>query len=260
MLDKNFIDMVDFAIKQLEIKTGDKILDFGCGRGLFVDLLRRKGFCAFGCDLLWQDDYHNEYMNDYIKCYHDGNRIPFKNDSFDAVFSYQVFEHVQKIEFYISELNRILSRGGGIYIEFPASYAFIDCHAGLPLLWIMQRVRNKLLKKWYSFLCIKFGYATKSEMINAWKASKTYLFYRSHKKVDNIFKENGFIVKNITKERRENRLLLDGIGTARELFRYKFFKEKGKSTKIGITVKIYLCFHALFYRLFKNRVLLLTKQ
>lgn len=147
-----------------------------------------------------------------------------------------------------------------MYSEFAASYPWIDCHTGLPLIWIMQRVKNKFIKRLYCYFVIGFGFVKKSEILQMWRFSRKYLFYRSYSFMDNIFEQNGFRVKDITYQRRFKRFLLDGVGTIRELWNYKIHKEKGSSTKIGLSVKLYLYIHTRLYRLFANRVILLQKD
>jgi len=49
----------------------------------------------------------------------DGEHFPFKNKCFDYVICSHVLEHVQNIEAFLAELQRIASRG---YLEFPTIY------------------------------------------------------------------------------------------------------------------------------------------
>lgn len=144
-----------------------------------------------------------------------------------------------------------------MYSEFAASYPFVDCHTGFPLIWLAQRFKSKRMKKSYCYWAIKMGFIKKSDFYKSWRFAKKYLFYRSYKEMDAIFKDNGFMVKDITYFRRENRLLLDGVGTLRELFNYKFLRKKGNSSEIGWSVRVYLYFHVIFYRLMVNRAILL---
>lgn len=115
------------------------------------------------------------------------------------------------------------------------------------------------MKKLYCFCSIKMGFIKREELCKSWRFAKKYLFYRSYREMDKVFKNNGFVVKDITYFRREKRFLLDGVGTLKELYCYKFLRQKGKSHKIGWGVRVYLYFHVMFYRLLVNRVVLLSK-
>ena len=49
----------------------------------------------------------------------DGTTIPFKDDSFDAVISLAVFEHVRDPFFTAREVTRVLKPGGQVYLQVP---------------------------------------------------------------------------------------------------------------------------------------------
>src|SRR3981081_3730409 len=51
--------------------------------------------------------------------YFDGGQFPFRDKEFDYVVCSQVLEHVPDMEFFVSELVRVASRG---YVEFPTIY------------------------------------------------------------------------------------------------------------------------------------------
>lgn len=51
--------------------------------------------------------------------YYEGKRFPFSDNEFDYVICSHVLEHIEDIEFFISELFRIAPRG---YIEYPTIY------------------------------------------------------------------------------------------------------------------------------------------
>ncbi len=48
-----------------------------------------------------------------------GKPFPFENKSFDAVISLATIEHILNIDFFISEINRILKDDGYLYISTP---------------------------------------------------------------------------------------------------------------------------------------------
>lgn len=45
---------------------------------------------------------------------------PFKNDTFDAILSYDVFEHVQEVSAVLNECYRVLKPGGRLFLVFPS--------------------------------------------------------------------------------------------------------------------------------------------
>lgn len=115
------------AIKSFlkEIKTGEKVLDFGCGTGriLEYDLFLNADY--YGVDissgminnarLKWENRPHTNF---YV---YDGTSLPFKNETFDYVISTWVFQHIvedNKLKELITKLARLLRPNGALlFIE-----------------------------------------------------------------------------------------------------------------------------------------------
>jgi len=111
---------VQFIVKKYEFKGST--LDIGCGskpyRDLFNKVKEYKGIdfkdysvnkdFSFG-----KPDYFfsNEYSKTLI--------LPFKNESFDNVVSFQVLEHHPNPQKLISEMLRVVKKGGCILLTAP---------------------------------------------------------------------------------------------------------------------------------------------
>jgi len=52
----------------------------------------------------------------------DVTKLPFKNESFDLVYSMRVIWHIKEYEKMISEINRVLKKGGTVVLDFPGKY------------------------------------------------------------------------------------------------------------------------------------------
>ena len=83
-----------------------KILDIGCGYRAHPD-------ATIIADVQDLSKYYKEKK--FIKI--NEKKLPFKDKEFDFVIASHVIEHVEDFEYFISELERISSRG---YIELPS--------------------------------------------------------------------------------------------------------------------------------------------
>lgn len=119
------------------------IMDFGCGSGNRVHELRQFGYQAFGCDLKFKNDKNIDTgsmeRKGIVRLIDKKHyALPFKDNTFDLVFSDQVFEHVQDYPQAVSELARVLKPDGMCLHIFPSRYAPIEPHVYVPLASIIQ--------------------------------------------------------------------------------------------------------------------------
>ncbi|HEX3977589.1 MAG TPA: class I SAM-dependent methyltransferase [Solirubrobacteraceae bacterium] len=136
-----------------------KVLDFGCGSGVTVGLLRRAGYDASGVDIRWPGaDYgdieHSDLPEGTLRYYDQGGPLPFEDDTFDVIISDQVLEHVVPLEETVAELERVLKPGGVMYHHFPSLVLVREGHIGIPLAHRLSRGRARL---YYTALLRRFG-------------------------------------------------------------------------------------------------------
>jgi len=119
--EKIFIQYIEL-IKQ-RISLGSSILDCGCGTGISSYLLAKEGFKVTGSDIspLFISVARKKYMNQpnlefYVE---DASKMSFKNQSFDAVCSFDLLEHVTDVKSVLCEMARVLKVGGVIIIFMP---------------------------------------------------------------------------------------------------------------------------------------------
>jgi uridylate kinase len=73
-----------------------KVLDVGCGRGNLVKFLRNKGIEAYGVDISQHAiDLAEEEVKPYLRRA-DILRLPYADNEFDLVVSYNLIEHVEQ--------------------------------------------------------------------------------------------------------------------------------------------------------------------
>jgi 2-polyprenyl-3-methyl-5-hydroxy-6-metoxy-1,4-benzoquinol methylase len=134
------------------VKSGARILDFGCGAGSMVFRLRELGFDAYGFDIHDYVAYRSDDDRQWFRFSQSTSRdtsaftidadryaIPFEDDFFDVVHSTSVIEHVLDIRPMMRECARVL-RPDGVSIHFyPPKYQVVEPHLYVPLASFIQR-------------------------------------------------------------------------------------------------------------------------
>lgn len=200
--------------KEFDLTPDSKILDFGCGAGKDVYQFRKMGYKAYGCDI---DDFFDDISKqcDEEKLMETGEsifrkistsdyRVPFEDDTFDYVFSNQVFEHVQNYSEALSEIRRVLKPGGCSLHFFPARYRPIEPHVFVPfagvfrsygylLFWAFFGIRNSFQQGW--------DFKKVARMNREYLTTRTTYFTTAeiHDKVFSQFKNVSFVEKYFIK-------------------------------------------------------------
>jgi len=73
-----------------------------------------------------------------------GEHLPFPDNSFDVVASYQVLEHVQDPAQVVAEVSRVLKRGGVFHFSTPNYMAFWEPHYKLFWLPLLPKALGRL--------------------------------------------------------------------------------------------------------------------
>ena len=102
------------SFKQNLIKK--KILDIGAGEIPFKTFY--KNLDVTTCDI------QNNSTNSIDFIIGTDGYLPFKDNSYDAIFLFDVLEHIKNDVVFISECNRILNKGGFIIATIPFMYRF----------------------------------------------------------------------------------------------------------------------------------------
>lgn len=99
------------------------ILDFGCGDGKLIQYMKRrnKESLMTGVDVSKKIIEINKRKIKNAKFYtvDDGERLPFRSNTFDFIVSTDVIEHVYNTEDTFKELARVLKPKGKILLSTP---------------------------------------------------------------------------------------------------------------------------------------------
>lgn len=130
-----------------------KILEIGSGFGTLVFLSRINNLQVDGIEPCREmvnlshkllEEY--KFKPDSIKC-SAGERLPYADNTFDMVVSFQVLEHVNDPEKILSESLRVLKSGGILHFVFPNYNSFYEGH--IKSLWLpfFNKKNTKILLK-----------------------------------------------------------------------------------------------------------------
>jgi 2-polyprenyl-6-hydroxyphenyl methylase/3-demethylubiquinone-9 3-methyltransferase len=111
---------LDFLARTNLLQPGDKILEIGCGIGTVVFELSKQGYDVTGTDI-------SQVAIEYGRAKYNGIRLavlpaeelPFDDGAFDAVLSFDLFEHIARIDRHVGEVHRVLRPGGHYLFQTP---------------------------------------------------------------------------------------------------------------------------------------------
>lgn len=116
----------DFALRRDfllgHVAAGDRVLDVGCGEGLFASELARSGARVVGIDVA-EEPLERARERDpelELRRVQDGGEWDLPDASFDVVWAGEVIEHVADTAAWLSEVRRVLRSGGSLLVSTPA--------------------------------------------------------------------------------------------------------------------------------------------
>ncbi len=101
------------AIKELAPSISGNVLDFGCGSKPYASLFS-NATAYIGVDLESTGHDHSESK---VDVFYDGKVLPFRDGQFDAVVSFEVFEHVFNLMDVLTEIGRVTRDSGHLLIS-----------------------------------------------------------------------------------------------------------------------------------------------
>jgi ubiquinone/menaquinone biosynthesis C-methylase UbiE len=109
----------DLVLSFWEGENGLKVLDFGCGTGLYSFLLANLGHDVTAYDisedmLAKAKEKFSDQKIEFVLGV--GNKFPFDDITFDAVVSVTAFEFIEDVKMAVAEIHRVVRPGGKIVI------------------------------------------------------------------------------------------------------------------------------------------------
>jgi len=111
---------LDFLARTNLLKPGDRILEIGCGIGTVVAELAGQGYDAMGTDISQVAIEYGraKYGNIRLEV-QPAEELPYTDGTFDVVLSFDLFEHIARIDRHVGEVHRVLKPGGHYLFETP---------------------------------------------------------------------------------------------------------------------------------------------
>jgi SAM-dependent methyltransferase len=115
--------LLDRVIRFVDFRNNERLLDFGCGQGMF---LRRFALSGEACGLDMSDECLAIAIRDGVRnvgafVFDDTSRLPFPDAFFDVVFCFHVLEHFkpQQHDRLLLEFHRVLRANGRFVVGVP---------------------------------------------------------------------------------------------------------------------------------------------
>lgn len=111
---------LEFLSRTGLLRPGDRILEIGCGIGAVVSELVRQGCHVTGTDI-------SRVAIEYGQSKYPGldlqvqpaEELAFADEMFDVVLSFDLFEHIARIDRHVSEVHRVLKPQGYYLFQTP---------------------------------------------------------------------------------------------------------------------------------------------
>ncbi len=155
-------NMVRQKVVSLTSKYDGRILEVGCGEGLFllkIALLNRQA-AIFGFDrdldklFCARSKFEEKKLHNIRLCYSDATCIPFKDGYFDTVVCINTFlnmDSIDSVEQVLREMARVCKRDGKVIFDFRNSRnPFLNLKYALAPYYDATIKSNKLPLKTYS--------------------------------------------------------------------------------------------------------------
>jgi 2-polyprenyl-3-methyl-5-hydroxy-6-metoxy-1,4-benzoquinol methylase len=115
---------IEFLARISLIKPTDKILEIGCGIGTIVFELTKQGYDVTGVDISREAvAYGRKKYGEIHLEVQPAEALPYENKSFDLILSFDLFEHIARIDRHLSEVHRILRPGGYYLFQTPNKFS-----------------------------------------------------------------------------------------------------------------------------------------
>ncbi len=117
---------LEFLVETNLLKPNDKLLEIGCGIGSVVSELSGQGYDITGTDISGEAiAYGLKKYGDIKLEVQPAEDLQFEDQAFDIVLSFDLFEHIPRVDRHMSEVYRVLRRDGFYLFQTPNKFSNI---------------------------------------------------------------------------------------------------------------------------------------
>jgi 2-polyprenyl-3-methyl-5-hydroxy-6-metoxy-1,4-benzoquinol methylase len=111
---------LDF-IKQTGLAcNGKTALELGCGAGNLASFLQAQGISVIASDISQAAIDHARKLHPDVEFHtHSADELPYKDNAFDLVMSFDVLEHLPNVDQHLGEVHRVLKDRGYYLFQTP---------------------------------------------------------------------------------------------------------------------------------------------
>lgn len=154
-----------------------KVLDVGCGAGEFTKSIKkaRSDLEVYAVDNLGKAIAEAKKKPEGIKfSIASAEKLPFKDNFFDAVLCFEVLEHLEKLEQAITEIARVAKPGAVIQITTPLEASLFTVHG-----WVRKIFGFELRRKLAGHIQ-QFTHSDVNKLLSKHNIRPTKIYYADH--------------------------------------------------------------------------------
>ncbi len=161
----NYSSNLLFIEKTGLLSKKKKILEIGCGTCSLLSHFYKLGFDIRGVDVNSKyldrgKELHGELPCELVS----SEQLPFKDNSFDIILGFDVFEHIPDSDAHLREVSRVLKKDGYYLIQTPNKWTNV----------IFETIRWKSLSSWKDEHCSLHSYFEIKKRFNLHQFSVEY--------------------------------------------------------------------------------------
>jgi len=123
--------IIDVFVATCKLNPGDRVLDLGCGAGVFSEILIKRGYRCIGIDLCRKQlSYAKSNGHGAIFVNGDAEALPIAGNTVDGILLVGLIHHLPDPSLCIKEIARILKKGG--------SFLALDPNRANPFMYLYR--------------------------------------------------------------------------------------------------------------------------